>query len=130
MMKKTITTDRAPKALGPYSQGIEVGRFLYCSGQIGIDPSKGTFAGPEVEEQAKQALQNVKAIIAADSLDVDDIIKVTIFMTNIADFNKVNKIYAAFFENTPLLPARSAVGVQALPAGAKIEIEAIAVKNC
>lgn len=124
-----ITTDRAPQALGPYSQGIEVGKLLYCSGQIGIDPQKGMLAGPGVEQQARQALQNIKAIIAADNLNVDDIVKVTIFMTNIADFNKVNKIYASFFENAPLLPARSAIGVQALPAGAKIEIEAIAAKN-
>ncbi|GAJ26693.1 endoribonuclease L-PSP [Liquorilactobacillus sucicola DSM 21376 = JCM 15457] len=129
-MKKTITTDMAPHALGPYSQGVEVNKVLYCSGQIGIDPQKGKLAGVSVVEQAKQALQNIKAIVVADSLSVADIVKVTVFMTNIADFSKVNEIYAEFFKDAPLLPARSAVGVQALPAEAKIEIEAIAAKHC
>ncbi|KRL01981.1 RidA family protein [Liquorilactobacillus capillatus] len=129
-MKKTITTDMAPNALGPYSQGLEVNKVLYCSGQIGIDPQKGKLVGLDVVEQAKQALQNIKAIVNADGLGVDDIVKVTVFMTNIADFARVNEVYAEFFKSAPLLPARSAVGVQALPADAKIEIEAMAAKYC
>ncbi|MDN6967355.1 RidA family protein [Oenococcus sp. UCMA 17063] len=128
-MNKTIATDRAPQALGPYSQGVKSGKTLYCSGQIGIDPKKGTLVSSDVEPQAKQALENVKAIVTAAGLDVADIIKVTVFMVNINDFGKINEIYAAFFEGAPLLPARSAVGVQALPASATVEIEALAVQH-
>ncbi|AZZ59929.1 RidA family protein [Oenococcus sp. UCMA 16435] len=128
-MNKTIATDRAPQALGPYSQGVKSGKTLYCSGQIGIDPKKGTLVSSDVEPQAKQALENVKAIVTAAGLDVADIVKVTVFMVNINDFGKINEIYAAFFEGASLLPARSAVGVQALPASATVEIEALAVQH-
>ncbi|MDI4583940.1 RidA family protein [Oenococcus sp. UCMA 14587] len=128
-MNKTIATDRAPQALGPYSQGVKSGKTLYCSGQIGIDPKKGTLVSSDVEPQAKQALENVKAIVTAAGLDVADIVKVTVFMVNINDFGKINEIYAAFFEGASLLPAHSAVGVQALPASATVEIEALAVQH-
>ncbi|KRL96709.1 Rid family detoxifying hydrolase [Liquorilactobacillus satsumensis] len=128
-MKKTVATQGAPQALGPYSQGLRVSaaETLYCSGQVGINPQTGDFAGEQVEVQAKQALENIKAIVTAAGFEVAEIVKMTVFMTEITDFKKVNEVYADFFKEVTQLPARSAVGVQALPADAKVEIEAFAV---
>ncbi|WP_281166138.1 RidA family protein [Liquorilactobacillus sicerae] len=127
-MKKAITTSEAPQALGAYSQAVKVGKTIYCSGQIGLNPQTGNFISEEVTEQAKQALKNLKAVLAKANFKVNDIVKVTIFMTRISDFDKINKVYTEFFKETEVLPARSAIGVLALPGGALVEIEAIAKK--
>lgn len=126
MKKEVVATPNAPKALGPYSQAVKVGETLYCSGQIGLDPRTGALVADDVVEQAKQALRNLKAVLK--QAQVSDVVKVTVFMTNIADFQKVNEVYAEFFKESQNLPARSAVGVKALPAKALVEIEAVAVK--
>ncbi|MFT9098681.1 RidA family protein [Liquorilactobacillus sp.] len=129
-MNKEVKTKKAPKALGPYSQAVKNGKVLYCSGQIGINPMTGKFVSDlSVEEQAVQALNNLKEVLGAAQMTPKDVVKVMVFMTNIADFKAVNEIYANFFADNECLPARSAVGVQALPAGALVEVEAIARKN-
>ncbi|MFT9406191.1 RidA family protein [Lentilactobacillus hilgardii] len=129
-MNEEVKTNRAPKALGPYAQAVKSGKTLYCSGQIGINPMKGKLVSDSnVEEQAVQALNNLKEVLEAAQMTPKDVVKVTVFMTNIADFKAVNEIYANFFADNECLPARSAVGVQALPAGALVEVEAVARKN-
>ncbi|MFT9451177.1 RidA family protein [Liquorilactobacillus ghanensis] len=127
-MKKAVATKQAPQALGPYSQAVVCGKMVYCSGQIGLDPKTNQLA-KEVDQQAKQALHNLKAVLTAAGTTPADVVKVTVFMTNIEDFQLVNQIYSQFFVDQQCLPARSAVGVQALPAGALVEIEAIAQKK-
>lgn len=124
-MKKIISTTKAPGAIGPYSQAIEVGNLLFISGQIPVDPSTGKVAG-EVKEQARQSLTNLSNIIKEAGYTMNDVVKTTVFLENIADFSAVNEVYATFFEGD--FPARSAVSVKALPKGVKLEIEAIASK--
>lgn len=124
-MKKIISTTKAPGAIGPYSQAIEVGNFLFISGQIPVDPSTGKVAD-EVKEQARQSLTNLSNIIKEAGYTMNDVVKTTVFLENIADFSAVNEVYATFFEGD--FPARSAVSVKALPKGVKLEIEAIASK--
>ncbi|MCI1633744.1 MAG: Rid family detoxifying hydrolase [Liquorilactobacillus nagelii] len=127
-MKQALTTSQAPTALGAYSQATVCGPMVYCSGQIGLDPKTKQLANG-VQQQAQQALHNLKEVLAAAELTPAAIVKVTVFMTNIADFQEVNQVYADFFAGQQCLPARSAVGIQALPAGALVEIEAIAQKD-
>ena len=125
MSKKIISTDKAPAAIGPYSQAVEAGGFVYASGQIPIDPATGNI--PEgIEAQAKQALTNVKNLIEAAGLTLDNVVKTSVFIKNMADFAKVNEIYATFF--TKDYPARSCVEVSALPKGVLIEVEVVAAK--
>ncbi|MDR2367900.1 MAG: RidA family protein [Deltaproteobacteria bacterium] len=122
-MKQVLTTDRAPAAIGPYSQAIISGNVVYVSGQLPIDPKTGQM--PEkVTDQARQSLQNVKAILEAAGSSLDKALRVGIFMTDLSGFAAVNEIYATFF--TQNHPARSTVQVAALPRGAQIEIEAVA----
>lgn len=129
-MNKEVKTPKAPKALGPYSQAVKSGKILFCSGQIGINPETGKLVSDSsVKEQAAQALNNLKEVLEAAQLTPQNVVKVTVFMTDITDFKIVNETYANFFADNKCLPARSAVGVQALPAGALVEIEAIARKN-
>ena len=123
MTRLAITTTGAPTALGPYSQAIATDGFLFCSGQIGLDPETGELAAG-IEAQADRALRNVGAVLAADGLGWADVVKTTIFLADIADFSTVNTIYAAQQADPP--PARSTFAVGALPRGALIEIEAIA----
>ena len=126
-MQKKINTDKAPGALGPYSQAVEIDQLVYTSGQLGIDPATGELADG-VEAQAKQALENVKAILAEAGLEMSSIIKTLVFIKDMNDFGKVNAIYAQYI-NGDVLPARSCVEVAALPKGALVEIEAIASRE-
>ena len=126
-MKKVIATTAAPGAIGPYSQAIEANGFVFASGQIPIDPATGAFVPGGVEEQAEQVLKNMKAVLAAADCTLSDVVKTTVFLTDMGDFAKVNAVYGKYF--TDLCPARSAVQVGALPKGALIEMEAIAAKK-
>ena len=123
---KIILTKKAPVAIGPYSQAIRVDNFLFCSGQIGIDPEKGELVAG-LEDQVKQALDNLKTIITAAGFNLKDVVKTTLYLKNIADFSCVNKIYRDFFGDHK--PARSTVEVSDLPKGALFEIEAIVYKK-
>lgn len=125
-MKKIITATNAPAALGPYSHAVAVGELLFTSGQIGLDPATGKLAGENIEAQAEQVLTNLEAVLAANGMTFANVVKTTIFLTDLADFATVNGIYGTRFPSEP--PARSCVQVAALPAGAKIEMELIATK--
>ncbi len=125
-MKKAIKSSKAPDAIGPYSQAIEIDGSLFTAGQIGIDPATGTMA-ESVEQQAEQALKNLMAILEEAGYTADDVVKTTIFLANIEDFPAVNEVYSKFF-NEPY-PARSTVAVAALPKGALVEIELIARRS-
>lgn len=124
-MKRKIETAAAPAAIGPYSQAVEAGGFLYVSGCIPLDPATGRMAEPEIRAQAAQALANLGAILAAAGRTADDVVKTTVFLTDMKDFAAVNEVYARTFCGA-VLPARSAVQVGALPKGALVEVEAVA----
>ena len=125
-MKTVVKTDKAPGAIGPYSQGIDLGNMMFFSGQIPLNPQTGEM--PEgIEAQAKQALENVKGLLESQGLDFSHVVKTTVFLDNMDDFNTVNGIYAQYFVEP--YPARSAVEVAKLPKGALIEVEVIAVKS-
>ena len=124
-MKKVISTQQAPAAIGPYSQAIQVGNLVYTSGQIPIDLSTGSLVEGGVKEQARQSLLNVKAILEEAGLTMSNVVKTTVFMADMNDFAEMNAVYAEFF--TEPYPARSAVAVKTLPKGALVEIEVIAV---
>ena len=126
MDKKIIVTDKAPAAIGPYSQAVEIGGFVFASGQIPIDPATGNI--PEgIEAQAKQALTNVSNLIKAAGLTMADVVKTSVFIKNMDDFAKINEIYATFFNGD--FPARSCVEVARLPKDVLIEVEVIAAKH-
>lgn len=122
--KKQIATEKAPAALGPYSQAIVAGGLLFASGQVPIVPETGEMAGTTIEEQAKQVFENLGAVLAEAGLDFGDVVKTTVFLADLADFATVNEIYAGYF--TRPYPARSCVQIAALPKGSKLEIELIA----
>lgn len=124
MTKQQIATDKAPAALGPYSQAIAAGGMLYASGQVPIDPATGELAGADIETQARQVFENLKQVLAAAGTDFGSVVKTTVFLTNLANFGVVNDIYAGYF--TAPYPARSCVQISALPKGALIEAELIA----
>ena len=126
-MKKVISTKDAPGAVGPYSQAIRAGSMVFCAGQIPLDPKSGQIESQDVGEQAKRVLENIGAVLKAAQLDYSHVVKTTVFLTDLADFQTVNAIYAGFFRENP--PARSTVQVSALPKGAKVEIEVIAVAD-
>ena len=121
---KTISTKKAPAAIGPYSQAIQVGNLVYTSGQIPIDPATGVFAEGGIKEQTRQSLTNVKAILEEAGLSLNNVVKTTVFMADMNDFADMNSVYAEFF--TEPYPARSAVAVKTLPKGAMVEIEVVA----
>lgn len=125
-MKKIITAANAPAALGPYSHAVAVGDLLFTSGQLGMVPATGKLAGETIEAQTEQALNNLNSVLAANGMTFANVVKTTIFLTDLGDFATVNGIYASRFPSDP--PARSCVQVAALPAGAKIEMEVIATK--
>lgn len=127
-MKTILSTEKAPQAIGPYSQGIDTGNLMFLSGQIPICPETGEIVAADVEGQTRQALENVKAILESAGCTMDHVIKVTVFLKDIADFAKMNGVYGTFFTEGNY-PARSAVQVAALPKGALVEIEAIALKE-
>jgi 2-iminobutanoate/2-iminopropanoate deaminase len=122
-MKKIITSNNAPKAIGPYSQAIVLNNVLYTSGQIGLDPQTGDLK-IGIEEQVKQVMENLKALLKEADMDFSNVVKTTIFLKSMEDFALVNQIYASYFNENP--PARSCVEVSALPKGALVEIELIA----
>lgn len=124
-MKKAIVTDRAPAAVGPYSQAIKTGNFLFLSGQIGIDPETKSLVEGGVEPQAEQIFKNIREVLAEAGAEIDDVVKATVFLKDMGDFKRVNDIYARQFK--PPFPARSAVAVKELPLSVDIEIEVIAV---
>ena len=120
----SISTEKAPAAIGPYSQGVVVNGLLFVSGQIALSPETGELVGSTIEEQAEQVMKNVGALLAAAGTDFDHVVKTTCFLEDIADFAKFNAVYAKSFGEK--LPARSAVGIDKLPKGALIEVEVIA----
>jgi len=126
MMKKVISTDQAPKAIGPYSQAIECNGLLFVSGQIPIDPSTGAIVDGDIKIQTRRVLQNITAILEAAGYQLDDVIKCTVLMADMNDFAAMNEIYGEFFTNNK--PARAAFGVVQLPMKSKVEIECIASK--
>lgn len=126
MQRKVINTQHAPAAIGPYSQAIRVGNFVFASGQLGLDPKTGKLQ-EGVEAQARQALANVKAVLDEAGTSTDKVVKTTIFLANMSDFAKVNAIYGEIFQHEP--PARSTVQVAALPLGGLVEIEVIALAD-
>ena len=124
MPRTAIATAEAPAAIGPYSQAISAGGFLFCSGQLGLDPASGDFAGGDVEAQAARAMLNLGNVLEAAGCTFEDVVKTTIFLVDMADFAVVNGVYGRFLPDPP--PARSTVQVAALPKGGRVEIEAIA----
>jgi len=125
MSKQRIETDQAPGAIGPYSQGIVVNGFLYTAGQIPLKPN-GELVEGDIQAQTRQSLENIRGILQAAGADLEDLVKVTVFVTNMGDFDKINEVYTEFFEGkTP--PARSLVQVAALPKLVDIEVEGVAV---
>ena len=123
-MKKVIKTTKAPAAIGPYNQAIQVGNLVYTSGQIPIDPATGNFVEGGIKEQTRQSLLNVKAILEEAGLTMSDVIKTTVFMADMNGFSDMNAVYSEFFPEP--YPARSAVAVKTLPKGALVEIEVVA----
>jgi 2-iminobutanoate/2-iminopropanoate deaminase len=123
-MKKVIETRHAPAAIGPYSQAIETGDTIFLSGQIGLDPKKGSLVTGGIEHETRQVLDNIREVLRAAGLGFGDVVKTTIFLINLADFEIVNGVYGQHFSEE--FPARSTVQVAALPRGARIEIEVIA----
>lgn len=123
--KRVISTETGPKAIGPYSQAIHAGCFIFCSGQVGFNPATGILVEGGVEAETRQALTNLKAILEAAGSDLAYVVKTTIFLRDIQDFTRVNAVYAEFFSSEP--PARSTVQVAALPRNAAVEIECVAL---
>ena len=124
---KTIHTNNAHAAIGPYSQAIEVNGFIFASGQIPIDPSTGNFVEGGIKEQTKQAITNAKNILKEAGTDLAHVVKTTVYLANMADFAAMNEVYATFFQQP--FPARSAVAVKDLPKGALVEVEVLAYKG-
>ena len=124
MIKRIIQTEQAPAAIGPYSQAIRIGNFLYTSGQIALDPESGIFLSGEIEEETEQTLKNISAILQADGLNLENVVKTTVYLSDLNHFSRMNQVYEKYFSKTK--PARACVQVAALPKGAKIEIDAIA----
>ena len=125
-MKTVISTTEAPAAIGPYSQGIAAGSFVFCSGQIPLDPATGKLISDDISLQTERVLENIVAVLGAQGIGLEDVVKTTVFMTDLAKFDEMNTVYGNYFPGDP--PARSTIQVAALPKGANVEIEAIAVK--
>jgi 2-iminobutanoate/2-iminopropanoate deaminase len=124
MPKEIITTDGAPQAIGPYSQAVRAGGFVFCSGQIAMDPNSGELIAGDIGAQTERVLQNLKAVLEASGADLGQVVKCTVFLADMDDFAAMNEVYGRFFpENSP---ARAAVEVSRLPRGVGVEIEAIA----
>ncbi len=125
MRKKVIQTEKAPKAIGPYSQAIRTDTMVYTAGQIGIDPASGELIAAGVEEQTRQALTNVRNVLEAAGSSMENVVKTTVFLKDMNDFSKMNAIYAEFFGENP--PARSTIAVAGLPKSGLVEIETVAL---
>ena len=126
MSNQAISTAAAPAAIGPYSQAIAAGNTLYISGQLPIDPASGAFPGPDIVSQTRQSLQNIQSILEANGMTMAHVVKTTVLLADIGEFGQMNQVYATFFSDP--FPARAAFQVAALPKGAKVEIEPIALK--
>lgn len=126
-MKQIVNTKNAPSAIGPYSQGVNLGDFIFFSGQIPLNPLTGEMVEGDIKAQTKQSLENVKALLADQGLDFSNVVKTTVFLDNMDDFAAMNEIYAQYFVEP--YPARSAVAVAKLPKGALVEVEVIAYKG-
>lgn len=125
MAKKIVSSDRAPKAIGPYSQAVDSGDLVFLSGQIPLDPASGQFVGVgDVVAQTERVIQNMKGVLEAAGLTLGHVVRTTVYMVDLAEFAKMNEVYAKYFAAEP--PARSTVQVSALPRGARVEIDAIA----
>ena len=124
MEKRIIATNKAPKAIGPYSQAIRIGSFLYTSGQISLDPETMEMVTGSIEIETKKALQNIQAILIEDGLSLNNVVKTTVYLTDLGNFSMMNQVYESFFSDNK--PARSCIQVSALPKGAIVEIDAIA----
>ena len=124
-MKEIVSTDKAPGAIGPYSQAIKAGGMVFCSGQIPIDPATGEFVSGGVSEQTEQVFKNLIAVLEAGGSGLDDVVKTTVFLADMADFAVMNDVYAKYFDSNK--PARATVQAAGLPRGAKVEIDCIAL---
>jgi 2-iminobutanoate/2-iminopropanoate deaminase len=127
MHKKVIFTEKAPKPIGPYSQAIQAGGFLFCSGQVPLDPVSGQIAASEIEGQTRKVMENIQAVLTAAGVSFDAVVKTTIFLKSMNDFPKVNEIYSGYFQTNP--PARSTVEVSRLPKDVLVEIEVTAISG-
>jgi len=123
-MKKIVSTDKAPAAIGPYSQAVEAGDFVFVAGQVPIAPAQGKIVEERVAGQTRQVLENVQQILAAAGLDLDSVVKTTVFLKSMGDFREMNEVYAEYFSKDP--PARATIEVAGLPLGALVEIEVVA----
>ena len=129
MKKQLISTEQAPAAVGPYSQAVQAGDFVFTAGQLGLIPGAKELAGPDIESQTRQAMQNLQAVLEACGSGLNHAVKATVYLSAIADFPEMNAVYAEFFPETP--PARAAVEVAALPLGARVMIDIVALCcNC
>jgi 2-iminobutanoate/2-iminopropanoate deaminase len=123
-MKKIVASDQAPKAIGPYSQAVDLGDLVFCSGQIPLDPASGQVVEGDIQAQTDRVLRNLEAVLKAAGLGLRDVARTTVFMTDLAEFARMNEVYARYFAESP--PARSTVQVAALPKAVRVEIDAIA----
>ena len=126
-MREAVATDKAPKAIGPYSQGIKAGDFVFTAGQAGVDPATGKLVGGGIAEQTRQVLKNIQAILEAGGASLDRVVKCGVFLADMADFQAMNAVYAEFFPPDKNPPARTTVQAAKLPLGALVEIDAIAL---
>ncbi len=127
-MKNILSTEKAPAAIGPYSQGTEASGLVFVSGQLPVDPAKGKFAAGGIKEQTRQSLSNLKAILESEKMTLANVLKTTVFLSDMNNFSDMNEVYKEMFEGSSF-PARSAVEVARLPKDALVEIEAVAFKN-
>lgn len=127
MKKRAVSTERAPQAVGPYSQAIVAGDYIFCAGQVAIDPQQGKLIEGDVAVQTGRVLENLRAVLEAAGSSLDRVVKTMVFMVNLDDFQTMNRVYAEYFQDGP--PARSTIQVARLPLGALIEIEAVALRD-
>jgi 2-iminobutanoate/2-iminopropanoate deaminase len=126
MTKEIVATDKAPAAIGPYSQAVAANGFLFCSGQVALDPKTGQMVGAgDVQKETERALENLKGVLSARGLGCEDVVKTTVFLASMDDFAKMNEVYAKYFAVKP--PARATVAAAGLPKGARVEVECVAV---
>ena len=124
-MREVVTSSEAPEAIGPYSQAVRADGLIYCSGQVPLDPSSGELVSGGVGEQTRRCLTSLRAVLEAGGSSLDNVVKVTAYLTDMNDFPQFNEVYSEFFTNDP--PARATVGVAALPKGARVEVDCIAL---
>ena len=124
MLFKSIYTDKAPRPVGPYSQAFRVGSWLFCSGQIPLNPIGSEIVGQDIETQTKQVFENIKAVLSAENMSFSNVVKTLVFLTDMKEFSQFNRVYESYFSENP--PARSCVEVSALPQSVRVEVEVIA----